>query len=375
MSEYNHMSKQELLEKTKNREITYDGDFNVNNSNDFSMPKAVIVSSKRSGKSVKEVIFGERSVYGYDGLEVSGKGLSVQSSKLLGFFNHTCKVRKNLIVSVDLDYVMEYMNEKDLSNKSRFLKKLEEYADEIDHSSLKIRIGKSVFSRNYISGYDIDAQKNILTFYMSHDFMAFQKTDKFIINTKYSKYDALNSDVEVLLCQILELNNFQVGGINTIRYDDLRYSIPIKSKRASNIKTSFVRYLDNLVDKGFLKTYTFAKNSMLEEVLKFQLGNACKVVHKIKQADTAFSAPAIGYNPIPQESVSKAIEATFESQGVNPEYLAHLEEQAAREPVEDASLLIKADSFDVWEEFDEAKFYGSNFNKGDNDICDDGIPF
>lgn len=368
------MSKQELLEKTKNHEITYEGDFNVNNSNDFSMPKAVIVSSKRSGKSVKDVIFGERSVYGYEGLEVAGKGLSVQSSKLLGCFNHVCKVRKNLIVSLDLDYVMGYMDEKDLTNKSRFLKKLEEYADEIDHSSFKIRVGKSVFSRNYISGYDIDTEKNILTFYMSHDFIAFQKTDKFIINTKYSKYDSLNSDVEVLLCQILELNNFQVGGVNTIRYDDLRYSIPIKSKRASNIKTSFTRYLDNLVDKGFLKYYVFAKNSMYEEVLKFQLGSACKV--STKQVDIAFPVPAtIDYSSMPQESVSKAIESTFTSIGVNPEYLASLKEHEAAQADENAQGVdfYMGETSDVdWDSFDEEKFYGT---PAKNDICDDGLPF
>ncbi|KAI3486799.1 hypothetical protein L1887_49567 [Cichorium endivia] len=73
--------------------------------------------------------------------------------------------------------------------------------------------------------------------------------------------------------------------------------------------------------------------------------------------------------------VSNAIEATFESQGVNHEYLAHLEEQAAREAVEDTSFMIKVNGSDIWEEFDPEKFYGTEFNGGDNDICDEGLPF
>lgn len=386
MTDDNFMKKEQLIKQIKDREIVYDGEFITKNYNNYSMPKSVIISSKKIGRGVTDVIRGEKSVAGYQ-IEVCGAGLSFDSAKLLGHINHICKMRKDLIITRDIDDLMSFMGENDKSNKSRFIKNLEIISDEIEHSSIKIRMGRSVFSRSYIVGYDLDVERNIITYYVSSDFIELQRTEKFILNSSSDLYSELNSEIDISLMQILETSLFNKAGYNTISFDDIKYAIPIYSKRASNIKTTFKRSLDNLVKLKYLNSYEFSKTNQ-GEVIKFKVGSKYTNSKVVKSPETHEKYSGVtmllenksDFSMMTDEEKLKAYEAQFAKLKEYEAQIAKLgnnPESSVKPVAEQPVMAVEEPEFDdIEEDYDG---YIPYVHKDDltpeNNICDDGLPF
>lgn len=386
MTDDNFMKKEQLIRQIKDREIVYDGEFITKNYNNYSMPKSVIISSKKIGRGVTDVIRGEKSVAGYQ-IEVCGTGLSFDSAKLLGHINHICKMRKDLIITRDIDDLMSFMGENDKSNKSRFIKNLEIISDEIEHSSIKIRMGRSVFSRSYIVGYDLDVERNIITYYVSSDFIELQRTEKFILNSNSDLYSELNSEIDISLMQILETSLFNKAGYNTISFDDIKYAIPIYSKRASNIKTTFKRSLDNLVKLKYLNSYEFSKTNQ-GEVIKFKVGSKYTNAKVVKSPETHEKDSGVNmllenksdFSMMTDEEKLKAYEAQFAKLKEYEAQIAKLgnnPESSVKPVAEQPVMAVEEPEFDdIEEDYDGyIPYVHKDDSTPENNICDDGLPF
>lgn len=377
--DYNNMNDEEIVQKIKSGEIAYVGDHFINHNHNFNMTKAVAIANRNVGKDkviVNKEIF--KNLFGYDQISVHGVGFDMDAYYVIGYASYLMNKTKSLKVNIDIVEYLNALNVKNISNKARYKKAIMESIVDIYNTSFEIKLNGRNYGRKIFAGYDYSDSDDIISIYFDPAFAALQSKDKILISGTLSEYKSIKKDTPIAVLDVLRTNNYSRDS-NEIYYADLKSGVVSGGKTVSRVNENFKRAFEHLVCNGYAEYCYLKELPNRKVVVKFKLTKK----GMMQSVDSAHIAKPVIPTPLAApvttafeyESVANAIETTFDSQGVNHEYLAHLEEQAAREAVEETSFMIKVNGSDMWEEFDPEKFYGTEFNGGDNDICDEGLPF
>lgn len=375
------MNDEEIVNKIKSGEISYVGDYFINHNHNFNMTKAVAIANRSVGKDkvlVKEIF---QNLFGYEQISVHGVGFDIDAYYVIGYASYLMNKTKSLKVNIDIVEYLNALNVKNVSNKARYKKEILASIRDIADTSFEIKLNGRSYGRKIFIAYDYGDNDDIISIYFDPAFAALQSKDKILISGTLSEYKTIKRDTALAVLDILRTNNYNRES-NEIYYADLKASVVSGAKTVSRVNENFKRAFEELVEKGFAEYCYLKELPNRKVVVKFKLTKKgmMQSVPSTPIAHPAIPSPVAApvmpvIEVVEYESVSKAIESTFTSIGVNPEYLASLKEHEAAQADENAQGVdfYMGETSDVdWDSFDEEKFYGT---PAKNDICDDGLPF